>query len=218
MAEFFATEVDDDVQAVLESGGYFTQGFQGGTLGDYREWYRGAFGMDPFQTAANISGQRLVPTGVDDPVQWLSRNPLNFSPEAGFTGPDPTSPRQVFAVQRASEQHAQAQERDARQRGLAQLNWLMGLSTQLSGTDFQSIAPIAMAGAQVQTQFQAPVTDFSGLLGIMSQEQMQRQQQEASQFSFTRDLLPSLLTIGGAIAGGPGGAAAGAAAGRAVSR
>ena len=201
MASLLETEVDENVRGALAESGYYTEGFQGGTLGEYQQWHSGAFGVDPFSTAASLRGGAPVPGSVDDPSEWLRRNPLNFSPEAGYTGPDPTNPRDVWKVQKLEEKYGQQQEKQERQRGIGMMNYLMGLSTELSGTEFGKIAPIGMAKAGMQTSYQAPVMDYSGLLGIMNQETMAAERAKAAEFNFSRDLLPSLISIGGLFGG-----------------
>jgi len=200
MAKLFETQIDDEVRSALESGGYYTEGFEGQTLGEYRDWYKGAIGIDPFSTASSLSGGAPVPTDVDSAAAWIGRNPLNYDPNIGYTGQTAgLSNRGLAELQRIEEQRAGFEEKQSYQRGLGMINWLMGLSTEMSGADFSKIAPIGMAGAQARMGYQAPVTDYSGILGVRHAEQMAAERAEAAKFDFTRDLLPSLITLGGTL-------------------
>ena len=208
MPNLLDTVIDDDVRQSLESGGFFTEGFEGDTLGGYRDWYKGAFGVDPFATAVSLNTGGPVPTSVDSVTDFLGRNPLNFDPDVGFTGnAENLSNQQLGQLQLTEERRGDRQEQDARQRGLGMINWLMGISSELSGTQFGRIAPVALAGAQANLNFDAPVQDFSGILGIRNQEAMRREREQARKFDFTRDLLPQLIGLGslGRAGGGRGG-------------
>ena len=197
MARLYDTVIDDDVRGALDESGFYTEGFEGETLGSYKDWYQGAFGMDPFQTATSLSGGRL-PTDVDDPAAFIRRNPMNFDPNQGFTGnPADLSNIQLAQVQQLEERRGAFQEQQSRQQGKAMINWLMGLSTKISGADFNKIAPIGMARAQADLSDQASVPDFSGILGVRNADQMAAERRQAAEFDFTRDLLPSLISLGG---------------------
>jgi len=203
MPNLLDTVIDDDVRQSLESGGFFTEGFEGDTLGGYKDWYKGAFGVDPFATAVSLNTGGPVPTSVDSVTDFLGRNPLNFDPDVGFTGNvENLSNQQLGQLQLTEERRGIRQEQDARQRGLGMINWLMGISSELSGTQFGRIAPVALAGAQANLNFDAPVQDFSGILGIRNQEAMRREREQARKFDFTSDLLPSLISFGGLLGGG----------------
>jgi len=192
------TVIDDDVRQALEGSGYYSEGFEGDTLGGYQDWYKGAFGLDPFSTATSLSGPTGVPDSVDNASEWINRNPMNFDPDIGYTGnPASLSNQQLGVLQQTEEKRAIRKEEDAQQRGTAMMNWLMGISTKISGADFSKVAPVGMAKAQSDLGYDAQVADYSGLLGIRSSDAMAAERAKAAEFDFTRDLLPSLISVGG---------------------
>jgi hypothetical protein len=210
------TQVDDALRGTLEQSGFATQGFGGGTLGDYQAWFQGQFGMDPFSLAQDVNLARgkageAGPGGPlsGDPAAWIAANPLSFSIEQGFTGATPQTERGLLAASRINEETAAFRQETERQQGLGLLQWLMGQASQLSAGEFSRLAGPASQLAQSQIGFNAPFRDFGAELALMGQQRMMDIQQRAGQFNFARDLLPSLITAGGGF-GGRGRSASGA--------
>lgn len=184
----------------LEEAGYYTAGFEGETYGEYETWFQEAFGVSPFETAAALNIGGAQPTDVSA-AAWIRANPLDYSPEEGFTG-TPTTMRGIAQMDIQQQRFAAREERQERESGMAMMRWLMGQAVTLGGGEFQRLAGVGMPMAQAQVGYQAPQIDLSGLMGVMGMERMEAEAARARQFDFTRDLLPALITLGGSFGGG----------------
>lgn len=205
VSDIGAEVIDEPLRATMERGGFAMEGFTGGTVQEYQDWFMGAYGFDPIGAAAGIAGKEegFRERDPETAAEFFEARPLSFTPDEGFGGV-PTTERGIAAQDIMQQQWGRRQEQQERQQGMAMMNWLMGQATELSGAQFGRLAGVGMQQAQAQVGFQAPMIDYSGMLGVMGMEQMRAERQRAQQFDFMRDLLPSLITLGGAFGGGGG--------------
>lgn len=199
-ADLTRQKIGPTERKALEESGYYTTGFEGETFGEYATWHTEAFGVDPFETAAALHG--AGPAAEQPAAEWIRANPLDYSPTAGYTGPAPTTERGIAQADILQQRWGARREEQERESGMAMMRWLMGQSIQMGAPEFQRMAGVGMPMAQQQMGYQAPMIDYSGLMGVMGMERMEAEAARAREFDFARDLLPSLITLGGSVLGG----------------
>lgn len=189
----------EDLGAALETGGYYTAGFTGSTVGEYRQWYQEEFKLDPFELSESLGGgkgfQELE--GRDPSLEWISEAGMPaFDPDIGFLAPPKEGQETSFEF--VESRIAARKSEEAFRQGTAMMDWLMGQAISGDPEVTARLMPVGMAraGAQLGQTFQAG--DYSGFMAERYMQEMQAQAKKAGQFDFVRDLLPSLIQLGGA--------------------